>query len=111
MAKVRVSNTSDSSPKSKPPLTPEADLAEMVSLATTLLKQRLRDGTASSQEVTSVLKYASPKLELEVEKLRRENELLTAKTEALESQQRTEELFENAINAMKRYSGHGDDND
>lgn len=111
MAKAKVSNASSSQRKTKPAITPEADMAEMISLATSLVKQRLIDGTASSQETTHFLKYASPKAQLEIEKLKRENELLKAKTESLQSQQRTEELFENAINAMKRYSGHGDDDD
>ena len=111
MAKAKVKSSSDSLRKTKPPLTPEADIAEMISLATSLVKQRLIDGTATSQETTHFLKLASPKAQLEVEKIKRENELLKAKTDSLQSQQRTEELFENAINAMKRYSGHGDCDD
>ena len=35
----------------------------------------------------------------------RQAELLTAKTEAIKSQKRTEELYADALAAMKRYSG------
>ena len=111
MAKAKVLSSSGPTRKTKPALTPEAETAEMISLATKLVKQRLIDGTATSQETTHFLKLASPKAQLEVEKIKRENELLKAKTDSLQSQQRTEELFENAINAMKRYSGHGDADD
>ena len=42
---------------------------------------------------------------LEREKLEQENELLRARTEALQSAQRVEELYTNALNAMRTYSG------
>ena len=45
---------------------------------------------------------------MEKEKLERENELLRAKTENLESAKRVEELYKNALNAMRRYSGMDD---
>lgn len=70
-----------------------------------MVEQRLLDGTASSQEVTHFLKLGSTKAKIEKEKLERENELLRAKTESLQSTQRIEELYANAIKAMQRYSG------
>lgn len=48
---------------------------------------------------------------LERERLENENVLLRAKTEALESQAKVEELYANAIKAMQRYSGNYDDED
>ena len=63
------------------------------------------DGSASSQIVVHYLKLATTREKLEKEKLERENELLRAKTEALQSTQRLEELYANALDAMKRYSG------
>ena len=44
-----------------------------------------------------------------MEKLEEENKLLRARTEALQSAKKTEELFEEAIKAMRSYSGHGDE--
>ena len=46
-----------------------------------------------------------------MEKLEKENELLRAKTEAIQSAQRMEELYEKAINAMRDYGGMGDEDD
>lgn len=48
---------------------------------------------------------------LEKEKLEKENALLRAKTESIESQKRVEELYSNALAAMKRYSGYSNDED
>ena len=48
---------------------------------------------------------------LEMEKLQEENRLLKARTEALQSAKRVEELYSEAIKAMRRYSGQGSDDD
>ena len=105
MAKVKSSSTPQ---KRRPALTPEARENQLISYAMDLVEQRLLDGTASSQETTHFLKLGSTKAQLELEKTRRENELLTAKTKSLESSKRTEELMEKAIKAFRSYSGNGD---
>lgn len=92
----------------RPALTPEARENQLVSLAVDLAEQQLRDGTASSQVITHYLKLGSTRASLEKEKLERENELLRAKTENLESAKRIEELYKEALEAMKIYSGSGD---
>lgn len=81
----------------------------MISLAVDLAEKQLLEGTASSQVITHYLKLGSTKERLEKEKLERENELLRAKTEALESAKHVEELYANALDAMRSYSGHGSD--
>lgn len=81
----------------------------MISLAVDLAEQQLLDGTASAQVITHFLKLATTREQLEKEKLERENELLRAKTEALESAKHVEELYANALNAMRNYSGQGSD--
>lgn len=106
MAKVK--GSSDQPRKIRPALTPEARENQLIALAVDLVEKRLLEGTASSQETTHFLKLGSMKNRLEMEKLKEENKLLQAKTEALQSAKKTEELFEEAINAMRRYSGHGD---
>ena len=105
MATVKNSNT----PKRKirPALSPEARENQLIALAVDLVEQRLLEGTASSQETTHFLKLGSMKNKLEMEKMREENELLKAKTESIKSAKKSEELFEEAIKAMQRYSGHG----
>ena len=54
-------------PKLRPALTPEARENQMAALAMDLVEQRLRDGTASSQETTHFLKLVSSKAKLEQE--------------------------------------------
>ena len=94
----------------RPALTPEAEENQMIALATTLVKQRLVDGTASSQETTHYLKLAANKRknELEMEILEKQKELVVAKTEQLQSQKRVEELYSEALSAMRSYSGQGE---
>ena len=96
-------------PKYKPATTPEERENQLIELAYDLVEERLRDGTATSQETTHFLKAGSMKTQYEIEKLRKENSLLVAKVTNLESQRRIEDLYEEAIKAMRVYSGHGDD--
>lgn len=111
MAKVKATSSSDSSAKMRPALTPDARENQMISLAIDLVEKRLREGTASSQETTHFLKLATSKARLEKEILEKQKELITAKTESLQSAKRVEELYTNALNAMRRYSGQGEEDD
>ena len=94
--------------KSRPALTPEARENQLIALAIDRAEQQLLDGTASSQVITHYLKLGSTKERLEREKLERENELLRAKAESIQSAQRIEELYKNALDAMRSYRGEGD---
>lgn len=110
MPKRRMVSTSleDRAPL-RPAITPEGRESQMIALAMDLVEQRLRDGTASSQETTHFLKLGSTRNQLEIEKLRRETELLEAKKENLESSARMEKLYSDAMEAMRAYSGKNDD--
>ncbi len=105
MAKVKTSSDNKKN-KMRPALTPEARENQMIFLATELAEQQLRDGTASSQVITHFLKLGSSKEKLEHDILKEQKKLITAKTEALESSKRIEELYANAITAMREYGGH-----
>lgn len=94
--------------KLKPSTTPEGRENQMIALAIDLAEQQLRDGTASSQVITHYLKLGTMKERLEMENLRHEIELKVAKTEALQSAKHVEELYTNALNAMRAYSGMKD---
>lgn len=91
----------------RPATTPDAREQQLISLAVDLVEQRLLDGTASSQETTHFLKLASYKSRLENQRQEYEIELIKAKTEQLQSQKRVEELYANAIKAMREYGGYG----
>lgn len=111
MAKVKITSTSDDTTKLRSALTPEARENQLIYLATELAEKQLREGTASSQVITHYLKLGSTKEKLEQDILRENKKLLTAKTEALQSAKRIEELYTEAITAMRKYGGHGDEED
>ena len=110
MPKVKKTISLNSDKRIRPALTPEARENQLIALAVDLVQQRLLDGSASSQETTHFLKLGSMKNQLEMEKLREENKLLKAKTESIQSAKRVEELYAEAINAMRRYSGNSNAN-
>lgn len=89
----------------KPATTPEARENEMISLATDLAERQIREGSASSQVISHFLKLGSTRERLEQERLEHENELTRVKIEQIESQQRIEELYVDAIKAMRSYAG------
>lgn len=112
MAKVKTSSQTNVNNKPiRPALTPEARENQLISLAVDLVEQRLRDGTASAQETTHFLKLASRKAKLEAERAELENELIKAKTQSIRDQADIKSLYKDAIDAMRRYSGHGSGND
>lgn len=111
MAKIKPVNDDNKIKKMRPALTPEARENQMIYLATELAEQQLREGTASSQVITHFLKLGSSKEKLEHEILEEQKKLITAKTEQLASAKRIEELYANAINAMREYGGHENQGD
>ena len=108
---AKVTNVKTDSKKIRPALTPEARENQSIYLATDLAEQQLRDGTASSQVITHYLKLGTTKEKIEREILEKQKDLLVAKTEALQSAKRIEELYANAITAMRQYSGHEDEDE
>lgn len=97
--------------RSCPADTPEARENQLIAAAVNLAEKQLLEGTASPSVITHYLRLASGRERLEREKLERENEVLRAKAEALESNRRTEELYSKAIEAMRSYSGYNVDDD
>lgn len=102
--KIIVSNSDETQPM-RPALTPEARENQMIALAMDLVEQRLRNGTASSQETTHFLKLATVKEQREREKLEAEIKLANAKIANLESQSSSATLYADAIEAFSIYSG------
>ena len=89
----------------------EARESQLSSLAMDLVEQRMRDGTATSQETCYFLKLANPNIKLERKKLEKQIELLEAKTEQIQAAKRVDELYSEAINAFKLYGGSLDNGD
>lgn len=91
--------------KLPPAKTVEEDENQMIHLATQLARKQLEEGTASSQVITHYLKQGSTKERIEKEILEQQKELMAAKTESLKSAKRVEELYKDALTAMRTYSG------
>lgn len=108
MARVKSPNPPNSNNRPmRPAIDPDNREQQLISLAVDLVEQRLRDGTASAQETVHYLKLASSKTKVDLERAKLENELIRAKTQNLKDQADMKTLYLNAIEAMKRYSGHG----
>lgn len=111
MKKTDKSNTPSSSTPSRRATSPSARENQLVAMAYDLAEKQLREGTASSQVISHFLKLGSTSGRLEQDILSEQKKLIKAKTENLESTKKQEELYTNALNAMRRYSGHGDSED
>ncbi len=102
-ARRRQTNPPES--RRQPAKTPEGRENQLVSDAIDLAEKQIQSGTASSQVITHFLKLGSTRERLEQERLEHENELTRVKIEALESQKRVEELYMEALSAMRSYAG------
>lgn len=87
----------------KPATDPETRESQLISMAVDRVEQRIQDGTASAQELIHFLRLGSTEKQLELEKLRHENELLKAKTAAIKEQQEVSKMFAEAVAAMTSY--------
>lgn len=108
MAKAKQSTSSTPATRKRPAINPQARENQMISYAIDLAEQQLLDGTASSQVITHFLKLGTERERLERERLAEENKLIKAKAEALESAKEIKALYEEALKAMRNYSGNGD---
>lgn len=84
---------------------------QLIALAYDLVEQRLKDGSATSQETTYFLKLAAQreKAELEQAIMEEQRKLLVAKTDALRSAREVETLYSNALKAFQSYKSTADD--
>lgn len=89
----------------KPATTPVGREQQLVSLASDLAEKQILEGTASSQIITHFLKLGSTREQLEQERLRHENLLLEEKIASMASGRHVEELYKQALDAMRSYSG------
>lgn len=94
-----------------PARTPEERENQLIALAIDRAEEQLRNGTASSQVITHFLKLGSTKEKLEKDILEKQRELIAAKTENLQSAKRMEELWSDAISALRDYRGEKDSDD
>lgn len=94
--------------KKRPPaLTLKDREDELINEATLEAERRILAGTASDSLLIHYLKLGTTKNQLEKEKLEAEVKLATSKTEAIEQGKKVEELYADAIKAMRTYTGQG----
>lgn len=98
-------------PRRRKATTPEARENQLIAKAVDLAERQLENGSASAQVISHYLKLGSSREKLEQERIGLENNFLQIKAEALASQARVEELYKNAIDAFRSYSGEEPLND
>lgn len=74
-------------------------------------EKRIRNGTASSQLLITFLNQTTDKYLMEIKRLKSDLSVANAKIKQLESQTDGNELYQKAIEAFKRYSGHYEDDE
>jgi hypothetical protein len=92
-------------PKPRPAYTPEGRETQLINDAMDLAARQIEDGTASAQVITHFLRLGSSREKLEQEQKQQENLLLAARIEQIASQRRVEELYQEALHAMRTYAG------
>lgn len=97
--------------KQTPARTPEARENQLINLAVDETERRLRNGTASSQILTLLLKLATTKAQLEIEKLRADISLQRAKEQEIEDKASNSDLYAEALAAFKSYKGDSSDDE
>lgn len=97
--------TRKSNRQGAPATSVEARENQLISLAVDLAAKQLSEGSASAQVITHYLRLGTTRERLEKEKIEHENKLLEARTKALQSAEKVEELYANALAAMRSYSG------
>lgn len=106
--KADVSSRAPDKIQVRPALTPDARENQLIAEAMDLVEQRILNGTASAQETTHFLKLGSAKARYEKELLQMQCQLTKAKTDAIESNKKTDEFYQKVLDAIRLYNGNGD---
>ena len=85
--------------------TAEGRVNTLIDMAVDVAEEQLRNGRISPATLNQLLKLATAKDRLELQKLDKEVALLHAKTESLKSAEKQEELFKEAMAAFSGYRG------
>lgn len=83
----------------------EARENKMICLAEELAEKQLIEGTASSAVITHYLKLGSTREKKEQDRLSVQNEMFGAKTKALNQASSKDDIYRQAIEAMRSYRG------
>ena len=89
----------------RPAKTPEERENQLISLALDLAEKQIREGTVSAQVLTHYLKLGTERERLERAKIEADTKVAAAKVKAAAANERLESLYEDALKAMRSYSG------
>lgn len=93
------------SKKSLPARNPEARENQLINLAMNAAEEKLRNGTATSQIIVTLLKLGTTRAQLELEKIKNDIKVGNAKAQQIEKQETSIELYAEALKAFKSYQG------
>lgn len=99
------SDAGNSSSRRPPARTPEGREIQLQALAYDLAEKRLREGSASSAEIVYLLKSATLRDKLELEKIRNDNLLAEAKIGQIQAAAGQDTLLREAMAAFTEYRG------
>lgn len=91
--------------KTLPAKNPEARLNQLINDAMNLAEQKLRDGTASSQIITTLLQMGTVKAKLELKKLESDLKVADARVKQMENEENSSVLYAEALKAFASYQG------
>lgn len=91
--------------KSLPARNPEARENQLINLAMNAAEEKLKNGTATSQIIVTLLKLGTMRAQLELEKIRSDLKVAEAKVQQIENQENSAVLYEEALKAFKSYQG------
>lgn len=97
--------------KQLPARTPEARENQIIAKAVDEVEKRLDNGTISSQLLTVLLKLATTKYQLELEKIRSDIKLQNSKVQEIEDKSSSSDTYAAALAAFKSYKGDSEDED
>lgn len=96
---------------SRPAMSPEAYENRLINMAYKAVEKRIESGEATAAELVHFLRQGSIREQLELEKMKKENKLLEAKTQSIATQEEIKVLYADAIKSFRRYSGVPEMND
>lgn len=91
--------------KTLPAKTPEARENQLINLAFNLAERKLKEGTASSQLITTLINMGGTKMRYEIEKLKSDLKVANAKIEAYEGDRNKDLDYAKVLSTFKSYQG------
>ena len=106
MKRTKETNNHSKTASTSPAATVEEREAELRLLAMDVSEERLRNGTATSQEICYWLKDGSTAMRTQIEAMQKEIDLKDAKIKSLEADRESSVEYAEVLKAIALYSGN-----